>query len=154
MSYLLWAKAMTIDIYWCHFHLHIATTQSSTIHGHTHQLIVWWITAGCLLVIGKWSHLITTKALVNIWSALEESHSKKQPAWATFSSNTHLNSLVILWWWKVCLTVVWVETSSLQIHLHIWYINHISNTRASHTHSLCHGYCLMNRLTDPFILLL
>ena len=51
-------------------------TQSSWIHGQTHQPVVWWITAGCLLVKGICSHLKATRALVDVWQASETSHSK------------------------------------------------------------------------------
>ena len=34
------------------------------------------ITAGCLLVKGRWSHLKTTRILVDVWEASETSHNK------------------------------------------------------------------------------
>ena len=37
---------------------------------------MWWITAGCLLAKGIWSHLKVTRALVDVWQASETSHSK------------------------------------------------------------------------------
>ena len=37
---------------------------------------MWWITAGCLLAKGIWTHLKATRALVDIWQASETSHSK------------------------------------------------------------------------------
>ena len=55
-------------------HPHI--TQSSLIHGQTHQSVVWGITASCLLVKGRWSHLKNTLVLVDFWQASEISHSK------------------------------------------------------------------------------
>ena len=54
-------------------------TQSSWIHSQTHQPVVWWITASCLLVKGICSHLKTTRTLVDVWKASETSHSKSSP---------------------------------------------------------------------------
>ena len=51
-------------------------TQSSSIHGQTHQPVAWWITASRLFVKRRWSHLKTTWALVDIWQASKTSHSK------------------------------------------------------------------------------
>ena len=47
-----------------------------TYHGQPHQPAVWWFTASCLLVQGRWSHLKTTQALVNVWQTSETSLSK------------------------------------------------------------------------------
>ena len=41
-----------------------------------YQPVVWWITAGCLLVKGLWSHLKATQALMDVSQASETSHSK------------------------------------------------------------------------------
>ena len=84
--------------------------QSSCIQGQTHQLVMWWITAGCLLVQGWWSHLKTTGALADIWQASETSYRKT--GWITFSTNTCRNCWLMfsatVWWWKVCLLLcVW-----------------------------------------------
>ena len=54
--------------------LHI--TQSSWIHGPTHQPVVWRFIAGWLLVHWRWGHLKTTPALVDVWQDSETSHSK------------------------------------------------------------------------------
>ena len=37
---------------------------------------MWWITAGYLLIKGRWSHLNHTLALTDVWQASETSHSK------------------------------------------------------------------------------
>ena len=47
------------------------------MHGRTHQPVMLWITASCLLIKGRWSHLKNTWAVVDIWQASETSHSKK-----------------------------------------------------------------------------
>ena len=76
-----------------------------------------------------------------IWRTLEHSWMFDKPqkqatakaAWATFSSNTWLNSKLmytaIIWWWKVCLAVVCVEAGFSQIQSHIkyalWQYNYI-----------------------------
>ena len=67
-------------------------TQSRWIHGQTHQPVVWWITAGCPLVKGIWSHLKVTQALVDISQASETSHSKS--SLANFQHQWYLPELV------------------------------------------------------------
>ena len=82
-------------------HCHI--TQSSKIHGQTHQLIVWWITTGCLLVKGRWSHLKATLAPVDVWQASETSHSKSNldNFQHQYMAELLVNvCLAIVWWWK------------------------------------------------------
>ena len=92
-------------------------TQTSYIHGQTHQPVVWWITAGFLLAKGIYSHLKAAWALMDVWQASETSHSKSSPG--NFSINTCLNCYsmctAILWLWKVCLVVVCVEAGFSQI---------------------------------------
>ena len=68
----------TNGFYWCHCYLHIMAyiTQSSYIHGQTYQPVVWWITASCLLVKGRWTHLKAALGFVDVWQASETSHSK------------------------------------------------------------------------------
>ena len=57
-----WKQPKGID--WCHFQFQFHTSH------------MWWITAGCLLVQGRWSHLKTTTwVLVDIWHS-GTSHSK------------------------------------------------------------------------------
>ena len=51
-------------------------TQNSYIHGQTHQPVMWWITADCLLATGICNHLKLTQALMDVWQASETNHSK------------------------------------------------------------------------------
>ena len=82
---------------------------------------MWWITACCLFVKTRWSHLKTTQALMDIWQASETSHSKN-----IIGNFQHqcLNKLFINvysyhLWWIVCLAVVCVEGAFSQIQSQI-----------------------------------
>ena len=52
------------------------TTQCSCIHDQTHQPVVLWIIARCLLVKERWSYLKANWALVDFQQASEASRSK------------------------------------------------------------------------------
>ena len=54
---------------------------------------MWCFTAGCLIGQGRWNHLKTTWALIDVWYASATSHSKR--ILKAFSNNTYLNCLLL-----------------------------------------------------------
>ena len=53
------------------------STQSSEIHGQTHQLIVWWNTILLSACQGEpWSQFKATREIADIWQASETCHGK------------------------------------------------------------------------------
>ena len=54
----------------------LCNRQNSYIYGQSHQPVMWWFMASCLLVQGRWSHSKITWALVRIWQTSETGHSK------------------------------------------------------------------------------
>ena len=78
------------------------------------------ITAGCLLVKGRWSHLKTTRILVDVWEASETSHNKISlgNVQHQYLAELFVKVYSYCWWWKVCLDVVCVEAGVSLIQSH------------------------------------
>ena len=63
-------------VHWCHFHFHISHKVAKSMVKLTSQLSGDLQLHGCLLVQGRWSHLKTTWARMDVWQASETSRSR------------------------------------------------------------------------------
>ena len=78
LSKLMNSQMMANGIIWCDLQLHTTCKTATYIHGQPHQPVLWWFIASCLLIWGRWSHLKTSLVLMDIWQAIETSHSKSE----------------------------------------------------------------------------